>query len=480
MLEAVKIFSIILLLLLFENIYAQTEDSLSSEIILYYFEVDTSYFDTGQDDFNLILAAERDDLIAIEILLRRGADPDATTFDGVTPLMYASDNGNVEAVMLFLEHGADPNAVPDNGITALISASRKGYYDVSRILLDWGASVNKTDENKYSALMYAVTYDYSDLVELYLSYEADITQRDWFGSDPLIIAAYHGSYESAKRLLNNEANVNTKDNYGFTPLIVASQQGHYHMVWLLIDNGADIQHQTEAGYDALSLAILKGNKDITELLIESGADVNAIVDKGIKPLGLAKKKHDQEMISLLRDNNATSNMRPDFSSGKIGLGMNFNMDDFMLGAGFGLIDQRYGIELYGDFFFRPAAIRTLLPETEEWLYQYWEKRVRLSGALYKRFKICQNEKASFGAFLGLGLGYTWGSYRGADRRPHPETFLNPLTGLYWRHKHIGVDLKYEYADFKVHDFSPHRITLEFIFYLNMEREKLMYKVIAWE
>jgi hypothetical protein len=78
------------------------------------------------------------------------------------------------------------------------------------------------------------------------------------------------------------------------------------------------------------------------------------------------------------------------------------------------------------------------------------------------------------------VGYTWGSYRGADRKPHPETFLNPVGGLFWRRNSIGFDLNYEYADLKIHDFSPHRITFAFTFYFNLRRDKFMYKEIGWE
>lgn len=476
----INIYLIIFIIALAGQCYAQSEDSLTSEIILYYFEVDTSYFISGQDEFNLIQASEKGDLIGMELLLRKGVDVNTGTFEGVKPFMYASEAGNVEAVAMLLDHGADPDAAPDNGITALISASKIGSYDVSLLLLDWGASIDMTDENGFSALMYAVTFNHFDLTELYLSYGADINIRDYFGSDALIIASYYGSYESARLLLDSGANVDTKDNYSFTPLLIACQQGHYDIVWLFIENGADISHLNKSGYDALSLAILKGYKDIAELLIESGADVNAIVNKGLHPLDLAKQQHDQEMVAMLRENHARSNLMPDFSSVKIALGMKSNTKDFMLGTGLGIIDSKYGLELYGKLFFRPFAMKVLLPETEEWSYQYWERRALVSGSLNKRFSIYTYDKSRLGVFLGLGVGYTWGSYRGADRKPRPETFLNPAGGLFWLHNSIGIDFNYQYADLKIHDYSPHWITLSLTFYLDLRRDKFMYKEIRWE
>ncbi|KPK84097.1 MAG: hypothetical protein AMS27_10930 [Bacteroides sp. SM23_62_1] len=480
MLKLDKIFLVILIFAFAGVSYSQTEDSVVNEIVLYYFEVDTSYFIPGQDNFNLIQASEKDDLVGMEILLRKGVDVNTRTFDGVTPLMYASESGNVEAATMLLDHGADPDAVPDNGITALISVAKTSSYDLSLLLLDWGASVDMTDEHGFSSLMYAVLYNYSDLTELYLSYGADLTKRDLFGSDALIIASYYGAYESARILLDYGADVNTTDNYGFTPLIIASQQGHYDLVWLFIENGAEILRKNQSGYDALSMSVLKGHIDITELLIENGADVNNDVNKGIHPIDLAKKQNDQEMINLLKENKARSNRMPNFNSAKIGFGITSNTQDFMVGTGFGLMDSRYGLEVYGKIYLRPVAIRVLLPETDEWYYQYWERRTFVSGSLNKKINIYSNDETRLGVFLGMGVGYTWGSYRGADRKPRPATFLNPAGGIYWKSKSIGIDFNYEYADLKIHDFSKHWITLVVTFYFDLGRKKLMYKEISWE
>ena len=477
---AFNIYLIIIILTLGVHCYSQSEDSLASEIILYYFEVDTSYFIPGQDQTNLLMASEKGDLLGLEILLRKGTDVDSRTFDGVTPLMYASEAGNVEAAAMLLSHGAYPDAVPDNGVTALISASKTGSYDVSRLLLDWGASIDMTDENGFSALMYTAAFNHFDLPELYLSYGADISSQDYFGSDALIIASYYGSYESAEILLDYEADLNTKDKYGFTPLIIASQQGHNDLVWLFIENGADHTPKNRSGYDALSMAILKGHKDIAELLIENGADVNSLVNKGLHPLDLAKQQHDQEMITVLRENHARSNIMPDFSTGKISLGIKSNTQDFMIGTGFGLIDSKLGLELYGKLFFRPVAIRVLLPETDERSYQYWERRTLISGSLNKRFIIYADDNSQLGVFLGFGVAYTWGSYRGADRKPQPETFMNPAGGLFWRQDLIGIDFYYQYADLKIHDYSSHWVTLALTFNFNLKRDKFMYKEIRWE
>lgn len=469
----------IILLFISTFIFAQPEDTLSSQVAPGLILIDTSYFEKGDEGFNLILAAERGDLLVMELLLRRGVDPDYSSFDGVTPLMYASEYGSPEEVLMLLDHGADPDAVPDNGVTALISSSKNGSFDVSNALLDNGASVNMTDKMGLTSLMYSSAYNFAELTGLYLDYGADLTKKDMSGSDALIIASYYGSYESAKVLLEYGADVNTTDYSGFTPLIIASQTGHYNLVWLYLENGADISLKNHGGYDALAMSVQKGNGDITELLIENGAKVNNPVQNGNNPLDIAKAKKDEDLINLLESNGAKSNPLPYFKIFSAGCGIDFNQDDFMTGLYSGIHDSKYGIVIRGNILFRPAPIRILEEESDDIAFQYWERRWMASVGIDKRFIIKTGSGHEFGPFLGMDVTYTWGSYRGADRKPHPDIVFSPAGGLFWKYNLIGVDLIYSYKNLKIPDYFSHRVSLVFNFYFNTRNEKLMFKEINW-
>lgn len=460
-------------------IFAQQEDTTSSQTGPGLIIIDTSYFEKGNDGFNLILAAEKGDLLAMELLLRRGTDPDWRTFEGVTPLMYASEYGNSEAVLLLLGHGADPNTVPDNGVSALISSSKNGSYDVSNILLDYGASVNMADEMNLTSLMYSAAYNYADLTGLYLEYGADLTRKEMSGSDALIIAAYYGSYESARVLIEYGADVNTTDNFNFTPLIIASQMGHYDLVWLLLENGADISLKNLGGYDALAMSVQKSHGDITELLIENGAKVNNPVQNGNNPLDIAKTNEDEDLVDLLKSNGARSNPFPYFKTFSAGWGMDFNQDDFMTGLYTGIHDSKYGLDIRFQILFRPAPVRVLVEESNELAYQFWEKRWLATGGIHKKFIIKAGSGHEIGPVIGMDVNYTWGSFRGTDRKPNPSVVFSPSGGLFWKYKVMGVDLLYSYKNLKIPDFCPHRISLVFNLYFNTRSEKLMYKTITW-
>lgn len=62
--------------------------------------------------------------------------------DNITPLMLASKCGNLPLVQLLLKKGADPNAVGANLKTALHGAANGGHVDVIKELIRNGAQVD--------------------------------------------------------------------------------------------------------------------------------------------------------------------------------------------------------------------------------------------------------------------------------------------------------------------------------------------------
>jgi hypothetical protein len=106
----------------------------------------------------LHLAAERDKLAVVMLLLDRGADVHARSDGGRTPLHLAARSASSSTVETLLERGgADPNARTAKGRTALhyaASAARDGdeeRREVLRILRDWGADPTIEDRDGETA-----------------------------------------------------------------------------------------------------------------------------------------------------------------------------------------------------------------------------------------------------------------------------------------------------------------------------------------
>ncbi len=113
----------------------------------------------------------------VSLLLSAGADPDATTGDGTTPLMTAvhayEPRSNFiqrpKVARVLLDHGADVNAQNKNGETALmkaLDAYRIGSdEDAVALVIARGANVNLRNKQGETALSMAKKYGYKPYIE---------------------------------------------------------------------------------------------------------------------------------------------------------------------------------------------------------------------------------------------------------------------------------------------------------------------------
>jgi ankyrin repeat protein len=121
---------------------------------------------TGQTPF--LTASRAADLTVMRLLLKNGADPNISTFEGTTPLMAAAgvnwvydqtfDEGpaaRLEAVKLCLELGNDVNAINSMGLTALMGAANRGSDDIIKFLVEKGAKLDFKDKEGRTALSWA-------------------------------------------------------------------------------------------------------------------------------------------------------------------------------------------------------------------------------------------------------------------------------------------------------------------------------------
>jgi len=131
-----------------------------------------------------------------ELLIAKGANPNAIDMMGETPLHTAVLGGHKDVVLVLLAGGA--NVDPENRMqrTPLHFAARDGYLDVVEVLIAQGADVNIKDKSPgRTPLHYAAQQDHKNVAELLLAQGADVNARDLLSRTPLYWASTRANKE---------------------------------------------------------------------------------------------------------------------------------------------------------------------------------------------------------------------------------------------------------------------------------------------
>jgi uncharacterized protein len=103
----------------------------------------------------LHIAVERRDVVWLNYLANKGANPNTGDNRGVTPLMRASEIGFFEGVEALVRAGAQVDIANSTGETPLILAVHRRDTEMMRVLLRAGANPDRTDNSGRSARDYA-------------------------------------------------------------------------------------------------------------------------------------------------------------------------------------------------------------------------------------------------------------------------------------------------------------------------------------
>eukprot|EP01098_Paradermamoeba_levis_P010768 TRINITY_DN4539_c0_g1_i1.p1 TRINITY_DN4539_c0_g1~~TRINITY_DN4539_c0_g1_i1.p1 ORF type:complete len:459 (-),score=162.22 TRINITY_DN4539_c0_g1_i1:94-1470(-) len=115
----------------------------------------------------LHFAAGHANMNIIDDLVKNGANPNAKDKKGNTPIFMASSSSSaLNAINLLLKSGADINATNDDDDTLLHWAAREGDQQLTRFLLEKGANPNLLNKHEESPLKIAFLTAKDKVVEL--------------------------------------------------------------------------------------------------------------------------------------------------------------------------------------------------------------------------------------------------------------------------------------------------------------------------
>lgn len=253
------------------------------------------------------LAAARDNVEMVRLLLDAGADPNARDASGSAPLDEAAFHGVKEVAALLIARGAEvdrPN--PQTGATPLNEAAGSGNAGVAELLLARGANPSRADSSGATPLENAVSARHADVVKLLLDRDHGPTGRE---SDLLDDAVLRGDILMVRMLAERGADVDVRNPGGAAPLHDAALKGFAEIASVLIAHGANVAARDSYGATPLHDAAVGGNAAVVKLLLDHGADVNAReTESGATPLYGAASMGRDEVISLLLAHGADPNI----------------------------------------------------------------------------------------------------------------------------------------------------------------------------
>jgi ankyrin repeat protein len=254
-------------------------------------------------------------------------DVNAADPTGQTALMWAAAKGRTENMALLIAQGANVNAVSRHGFTPMFFALRSKVPSASLALLDAGANSKSVLLDGTSVVAAAIANNDVPFAMTVVSRGTDLSQRDAKGRQLLHVAAISGNADLVKMVLSKGVDANALSEpppaptpapppvqvagggkvavadgtrpappppVATPPLVFAAEAGSAPAMKVLVDAGAKVGIKAADGTTVALAAAGSGNLEAVKYALQLDPDLTAIGPEGksIMHYAIANKNPD--------------------------------------------------------------------------------------------------------------------------------------------------------------------------------------------
>jgi ankyrin repeat protein len=222
--------------------------------------------------------------------------------DGRTALSYAAARGDHVAVNTLLRYGADPNIADRIGQRPLRQSMKAFDSTCTNLLLQAGANVNYRDNWEQTALISSVFYPQPlPFTTALLLAGTDVNAVDFQGSSALMEAVKCNAPEAVQLLLDHQADVNVIDHFGMNIFMQGVRHNSHAALEVLLDSDIHVVHSVcdSSQKTVLHWAAEVGDIKTLQILTRSPLKDLSVHDKtatGLTAIDVAEKRLHMEKL----------------------------------------------------------------------------------------------------------------------------------------------------------------------------------------
>ncbi|CAL1534371.1 unnamed protein product, partial [Lymnaea stagnalis] len=274
----------------------------------------------GNTPLHLAVYAGADKIV--DLLIKNGAKTNIRNSQLMMPIHVAAELPNVDVVKSLLSNGVDPNGIGESGMTALHYAAAKDNGVVMQVLMQRGGKPCWKCDYGYYPIHIAAKCAAASAMEAIIEQaikqgytrEQILSFKDRENNLPLHAAVNGGDIKAVKVCLSAGASVKAQQEDGSTPLHFACAQGNMEMIRLMEQMQRDNFLAAVSTVDVLKMtplhrAALFNHTPAIVYLLEHGADIDSRDNNERTPLLLAASKGCWTTVQVLLEKGADVHVR---------------------------------------------------------------------------------------------------------------------------------------------------------------------------